>query len=79
MNWRDHIDSTPDVLGGKPRVAGTRLGVAFLLELFGAGWTHAQVLESYPHLTPQDLEAVFAFAAEAAEDVRLLPDHRPAA
>ena len=79
MHWRDHIDSDPNVIGGKLRIKGTRIGVAFLLELFGAGWTQEQVLESYPHLTSADLQAVFAFAAEGAEDVRLLKKARPAA
>ena len=55
------------------------MGVAFLLDLFAAGWTREQVLESYPHLTPEDLNAVFAFAAEAAADVRLLSEGRAAA
>ena len=67
MNWRDYIVSTPDVIGGKPRVDGTRLGVAFLLGLFAAGWTQEEVLENYPHLTEEALRAVFAFAAETAE------------
>ena len=79
MNWRDHLDSDPDVLGGKLRVRGTRIGVVLLLELFGAGWTQEQVLEAYPHLTAEDLKAVFAFASESAEDAKLLPPERTTA
>jgi uncharacterized protein (DUF433 family) len=66
MNWRDHIVSDPEVIGGKPRVWGTRLGVAFLLGLFATGWTQEQVLEGYPHLTVDALRAAFAFAAESS-------------
>ncbi len=69
MDWRDHIVSDPNVIGGKPRVKGTRLGVVFLLDLFAAGWTTEQMKESYPHLTDEGLQAVFAFAAEIAEEV----------
>lgn len=79
MDWRDRIDSDPDVIGGKLRIAGTRIGVAFLLELFAAGWTRERVLENYPHLTPADLDAVFAFAVEAAEDTLAVPPKRAAA
>jgi uncharacterized protein (DUF433 family) len=68
MNWRDYIHADPAILTGKPVMRGTRLGVQFLLELFAAGWTHRQVLESYPHLTPEALRAVFAFAAEAMQE-----------
>ena len=68
MEWRDHITSVPDVLGGKPAVRGTRLAVDFLLGLLAAGWTSEQLLASYPGLTPQGLRAVFAFAAEVTRD-----------
>jgi uncharacterized protein (DUF433 family) len=45
-------------------VKGTRLAVAFILELFGNGWTKEEVLKSYPHLTPEALQACFAYASE---------------
>ncbi len=76
MNWRDYIVSTPDVIGGKPRVDGTRLGVAFLLGLLAAGWTQEEVLENYPHLTPEALRAVFAFAAETSEEEMAFTVHQ---
>lgn len=50
----------PEVLCGKPTVRGTRLSVEFLLGLFADGWTHEQILDSYPALTPESLRAVFA-------------------
>jgi uncharacterized protein (DUF433 family) len=58
------IVQDPGILGGKPIVRGTRLSVEFLLGLFADGWTHEQVLDSYPSLTPEALRAVFAYAAE---------------
>lgn len=68
MDWRDHITSDPDVLGGKPAVRGTRLAVEFLLGLLAAGWTPEQILASYPGLTAEGLRAAFAFAAEVLRD-----------
>lgn len=65
MEWREYIHSDPDVLVGKPVIRGTRIGVQFLLELFASGWTKEQVLENYPRITPQAIQAVFAFAAES--------------
>lgn len=79
MDWRDRIDSDPNVIGGKLRIKGTRIGVAFPLELFSVGWTRERILENYPHLTATDLDAVFAFAAEATEDTLLVPPKRAAA
>jgi uncharacterized protein (DUF433 family) len=68
MNWQDHIISDPDTLFGRPRIKGTRIGVDFLLELLESGWTEAQILENYPHLQAEDLQAVFAFVRECLKD-----------
>ncbi len=68
MDWHQYIVSDPEILVGKPVVRGTRLTVDFILGLFAAGWTEAQVRENYPQLTPESLRAVFAFAAETLGD-----------
>lgn len=73
MDWREHIESDPKLLGGKPVVRGTRLAVDFILSLLADGWTEQQVLENYPTLTEQGLRAVFAYAAEALRDEALYP------
>ncbi len=70
MEWRDRIHSDRKILSGKPVVRGTRLSVEFLLRLFAAGWTEEQVLKNYPNLEPEDLRAVFAYAAETAREER---------
>jgi len=68
MNWREYIHSDASVLAGKPVVRGTRLAADFLLGLFAAGWTRAEVLDSYPQLSDEALNAVFAVAAEAMRE-----------
>lgn len=68
MDWRNHIVTSPETLFGKPRIKGTRIGVEFVMELLASGWTEAQILESYPHLTRDDLQAVFAFVHECIKD-----------
>jgi uncharacterized protein (DUF433 family) len=68
MSWRDHIHADRRVLGGKPVVKGTRLGVEFLLGLFAEGWTVEQVLANYPGLTPEALRAVFDYAAACVRE-----------
>ena len=49
-------------------VKGTRLSVEFLLGLLANGWTEEQILENYPTLTREGLNAVFAYAAESVAD-----------
>lgn len=68
MDWKDRIVATPDTLFGKPRIKGTRIGVEFVLELLASGWTEAKIIENYPYLTMDDLQAVFAFVHDCLKD-----------
>jgi uncharacterized protein (DUF433 family) len=64
MNWRDHIETRAEVMGGKPVIKGTRVTAEIVLEWLAAGWSEEEILRNYPRLTPEDLRAVFAFARE---------------
>ncbi len=68
MNWHGRIVTSPETLFGKPRIAGTRIGVEFVLDLLASGWTEAQLLDSYPQLKSDDLQAVFAFVRDCLKD-----------
>ena len=68
LNWHDHIRSDPSVLVGKPVIRGTRLSVDFLLGLMAEGWTEERLLENYPQLRREALQAMYAFAAECTRD-----------
>ena len=68
MNWRDHIISNPEIVAGRPVVKGTRLSVDLILDRLADGWTAEDLFKSYPRLTPEALQAVFAFAAEVLKD-----------
>ena len=61
MNWQDRIVSDKAVLLGKPTIKDTRISVEFILERFANGWTETQILENYPRLTREDLQAVSKF------------------
>jgi uncharacterized protein (DUF433 family) len=64
VEWRERIVSDADVLVGKPCIKGTRLSVELILGWLAQGWSHEQLLESYPALTRDDVLAALAFAAE---------------
>lgn len=73
VNWRNHIHNDPAVLVGKPVVKGTRLSVDFLLGLLAEDWDEAQILENYPQLSHESLQAVFAYAAERMREESVYP------
>jgi uncharacterized protein (DUF433 family) len=68
MDWQGRIVATPDTLFGRPRVAGTRIGVDFVLELLASGWSSQRILDEYPQLKAEDLQAVFAFVRDCLKD-----------
>jgi len=72
MDWRNHIETASDICGGRPRIKGTRLTVEFLLGLKAAGWSEARILENYPHITEENLRAVFAFVQTLIEEEKYL-------
>lgn len=59
------IVSNPNILMGKPVIAGTRITVELILEKLAAGETIEQVLEAHPRLTRPAVQAALQFAAQA--------------
>jgi len=59
------IVSNPNVMMGKPVIAGTRITVELILEKLAAGETIEQILEAHPQLTREAIKAALAFAKEA--------------
>ena len=62
MGADDRITRDPNVLGGKPIVRGTRIGVEHVLEMIETGMTETEICHSYPRLTPEDVRAAVAYA-----------------
>ena len=58
------IQSDPQVMMGKPIVAGTRITVESILETLSAGETIDQILEAHPRLTREGVLAALNFAAQ---------------
>ncbi len=72
MDWRERIVTDPDILVGKPTIKGTRLSVELILGWLAQGWTHEMLIENYPSLTPEDIRAALAFAAEMMREERYI-------
>lgn len=64
MDWKNRITSDKNILLGKPTIKGTRLSVEFIIERLASGWTEEQLLENYPRLSREDLQAVLAYVSE---------------
>jgi Uncharacterized conserved protein len=79
MEWKNRIVSDPEILVGKPVIKGTRISVELIIGWLANGWTFEQLLESYPHLTREDILAALAFAAEMMQEEQYIARHKTAA
>ncbi|HNR30991.1 MAG TPA: DUF433 domain-containing protein [Candidatus Hydrogenedentes bacterium] len=62
MNSR--IQISPAICHGKPVIRGTRVLVSSILGALAGGDSIEMVLEDYPNITRDDVEAALAFAGE---------------
>ena len=62
MHERVVID--PAVMFGKPVIKGTRITIELILRKLAGGMTIDEILRDHPHLTPDDIYAAAAFAAD---------------
>ena len=58
------ITIDPRIRSGKPCIKGTRIAVADVLDYLGGGMTAADILDDFPDLTAEDIQACLTFAAE---------------
>ena len=63
-----HIDIDPEILGGTPRITGTRIPVYMILDAIGHYGNLDGALTSYPHLTKDQVSEAVGFAAEVLEN-----------
>jgi len=63
-DWRKRIEINPQVMLGKPVIAGTRVSVEQILRKLAANVSVEAVLRDYPRLTPEDIQAALAYASE---------------
>jgi len=60
----DRIEINPEIMFGKPVIKGTRITVEHVLRKLAGGMTIDEILADHPHLTPDDIYAAAAFAAD---------------
>ena len=68
MDWQARIVFDPDICFGKPSVKGTRITVDLVIELLADGWSRDKVLENYPRLTHEDIQACLGYVSDIVKD-----------
>jgi uncharacterized protein (DUF433 family) len=67
----DRIEVNPKIFGGKPIIRGLRMAVEHVLGMLAAGDTPEKILQEYPFLEPEDIQAcqLFAYRSVIGESV----------
>ena len=79
MDWQNYIVSDKEVLLGKPTIKGTRISVEHIVGLLAQGWNENEILENFPRLTKESLQAVFAYIQDCINDGLLFTPTRKTA
>ncbi len=64
MLLADRIEVNPAVMLGKPVIRGTRIPVELIIRKLGEGATEVDLLDAYPRLTRDDIQAALLYAAD---------------
>lgn len=72
MRWQDYISSNPEVCHGKACIKGTRVMATVILDSLAEGMSIEEIVESYPSVSREAVEATLHYAAELAKE-RLVP------
>lgn len=72
INWNDHIVADPQICHGRPCFKGTRIMVSVVLDNLATGINTARLLEAYPSLSAESIQAAIAYAASLADE-RVVP------
>jgi len=71
MNFLSRITINPAQCGGRPCIRGMRMRVKDLLDLLAAGVSTEEILQDYPYLEKEDIQAALEFAAAQSDHVML--------
>lgn len=68
MDWREFVIVDPAICHGRVCIKGTRVMVSVVLDNLAAGLTIDEILQSYPSLTREAIQAAIAYAAELTRE-----------
>ena len=69
----NRITTNRQIFGGKPIIRGRRLAVEHVLGMLAAGDTYETLLEGYPWLEPEDIQACLLYAQSLVKQVHPVP------
>ena len=72
MDESIRISVDPEIMHGMPCIKNTRIPVNLILELLEAGESFSEILEMYPSITKNDIQACVAYARKKIEEATII-------
>jgi uncharacterized protein (DUF433 family) len=67
MSHLERITFNPNQCGGRPCIRGMRIRVKDVLDMLASGASKGEILESYPYLESDDIQAALEYAARQVD------------
>ncbi|HYG38091.1 MAG TPA: DUF433 domain-containing protein [Cytophagales bacterium] len=71
MNYQNYIEIRADKRFGKPSIKGTRITVYDVLNWLANGMDKAEIIEDYPELSEETINACLAYATDKEHKLRI--------
>jgi len=72
-DMKDRIAVNPEICGGKPCIAGTRIMVRNILGMLAGGYTVEKILQSHPELAREVIAAALEYPGHVIDEERVIP------
>ncbi len=69
----ERVELDPRVCAGTPVIRGTRIPIAVILDQLAGGESWESVIENYPALTAEDIQAALVYARLCVEHTDVTP------
>jgi len=73
IDWHEHIAVEPDIHHGEPCIRGTRIPVSMVVGSVADGMAYDEILNAYPQLKKESIQAALAYAAAIVREDVFLP------
>jgi uncharacterized protein (DUF433 family) len=67
LSLLSRITLNPDICHGKPTIRNMRYPVTMILDLLGAGMSPEEIMEDYPAIELEDIQACLRYAARLSD------------
>jgi uncharacterized protein (DUF433 family) len=72
MNYHQYITINQEIRFGKPCIVGTRITVQDILQWLGSGMSTIEIIEDFPELNKEKIEAALLFSANRESILKVI-------